>query len=81
MRATSLKAPSCCLIMLLSSIHLVQRELTPGGFSSLLDLGYYELLVDFQGSFSVCVLESEVERIYSLQESFLMSFRLKGIIV
>ena len=74
-------APSCCLIILLSSIHLVQREHTPGRFSSLLDLDYNELLVDFQGSFSVCVLESEVEGIYNLQESFLMSFRLKGIIV
>ena len=81
MRATSLKAPSCCLITLLSLIYLVQREHTPSGFSSLLDLSYYELLVDFKSSFSVCVLESEVERIYSLQESFLMSFRLKGIIV
>ena len=59
----------------------MQREHTPGEFSSLLDLDYYGLLVDFQGSFSVCVLESEVERIYNLQESVLMSFRLKGIIV
>ena len=39
----------------------MQHEHIRGGFSSLLDLGYYELLVDFQGSFSVCVLESEVE--------------------